>query len=130
MELLLNLLWLLLVVPALWVWRRHDRSLGPSCSLMVLACGLVLIFPAVSASDDLQLMRPEIVESGPLKQRTIEKASAQNQFPSPHAILTSFFVVAPCLQVWGQPQVQPFFPHIPVHTRVLPTRAPPVSALV
>ena len=133
MELLLNLLWLLLVVPAFWVWRRQDRSLGSLRCLLVLACGMVLLFPVVSATDDLQAMRPEMVESSPLKstlkQGTIKKASGQNQFPKSPAILTFIFAVRPCVQFWGQPRVQPFFSRVQVQTRVLPTRAPPVSFL-
>jgi len=128
MELLLNLLWLLLVMTAFWVWGRQDRSLGSLHCLLVLACGVVLLFPVVSATDDLQAMRPELVESSPLKralkQGTIEKASGQNQFPKPPAILTFIFAVRPCVQFCGQPRVQPFFSPVRVQTRVLPTRAP------
>lgn len=69
MELLLNLCWLLLAVPAIWVWHEA-RSAQPSRrsqsrrSLLLLACLVVLLFPVISASDDLQAMRPEIEESG------------------------------------------------------------------
>lgn len=68
MELTLNLFWLLLVVPALWLWRqaRFARLRGrPEVrpSAMVLGCLLLLLFPVVSATDDLQAMRPEIEES-------------------------------------------------------------------
>jgi len=69
MELTLNLFWLLLTVPALWLWRqarlarlRGRRQVRPSA--MVLGCLLLLLFPVVSATDDLQAMRPEIEESG------------------------------------------------------------------
>src|SRR5437899_510012 len=48
MELVLNLLWLLLVMPAFWVWRRQDRSLGSLRCLLVLACGVVLLFPVAT----------------------------------------------------------------------------------
>ena len=134
MELLLNLLWLLLVMPAFWVWRRQDRSLGSLRCLLVLACGITLLFPVVSASDDLQAMRPEMVESSPLKnapkQWTIKKASGQNQFLKSPAILTFIFAVRPCVQVCGQSQVQPFFSRVQVQSRVLPTRAPPSPPLL
>jgi hypothetical protein len=69
MELFLNLLWLLLAVPAVWVWRRETfSSSGPHrlsslrC-LLVLSCTLMLLFPFVSATDDLHSMRPEMEES-------------------------------------------------------------------
>jgi hypothetical protein len=69
MELLLNLFWLLLVVPALWVWHKRKCEPGgqnrrsPSC-LLILGCVLMLLFPVVSATDDLQAMRPEMEEAG------------------------------------------------------------------
>ena len=67
MELTLNLFWLLLTIPALWLWwqarfaRVRGRQVRPSA--MVLGCLLLLLFPVVSATDDLQAMRPEIEES-------------------------------------------------------------------
>ena len=133
MELLLNLLWLLLVTPAFWVWWRQDRSLGSLRYLLVLACGVVLLFPVVSATDDLQAMRGEMVESSlpkrALKQGTIEKVSGQNQCPKSPASLTCIFAVRPCVQCCGQPRVQPFFLRVRVQTRAVPPRAPPVSVL-
>jgi len=68
MELFLNLLWLLLAVPAVWVWHtarcRHVGSAWQSRQcVLVLGCLLTMLFPVVSASDDLQAMRPEIEES-------------------------------------------------------------------
>ena len=69
MELFLNLCWLLLAIPAIWVWHEA-RSAQPSGrfhsrrSLLLLACLVVLLFPVISASDDLQAMRPEVEESG------------------------------------------------------------------
>jgi hypothetical protein len=67
LELLLNLLWLLLMVPAFWVWRQA-RCAQPGCtvhsrrSLLLIACVVLLLFPIISASDDLQAMRPEVEE--------------------------------------------------------------------
>jgi hypothetical protein len=67
MELTLNLFWLLLTIPALWLWwqarlaRVRGRQVRPSA--IVLGCLLLLLFPVVSATDDLQAMRPEIEES-------------------------------------------------------------------
>lgn len=67
MELLLNLIWLLLVVPAYLLWRdsrQHPRAHRSSLVLLVLACTLAILFPVVSASDDIQAMRPEMEEAG------------------------------------------------------------------
>jgi hypothetical protein len=65
-ELLLNLLWLLLVIPAAWMWRE-TRSARPDFdsrrTLLLLACVVILLFPIISVSDDLQAMRPEAEES-------------------------------------------------------------------
>lgn len=72
MELLLNLTWLLLALPAYWLWRRsfHTRALGNLGSLqclLALGCLLVLLFPVVSATDDLHVMGTEMEESSPGK---------------------------------------------------------------
>src|SRR5215470_17032106 len=67
MELLLNLIWLLLVVPAYLLWRegrRYPQARRSSFVLLVLACALAILFPVVSASDDIQAMRPEMEEAG------------------------------------------------------------------
>ena len=51
MELLLNLLWLMLALPAVLVWRQHSastRSSGKqshSRTLVLLGCLLALLFP-------------------------------------------------------------------------------------
>jgi len=65
MELLLNLAWLLLAVPACWLWRVSRRE-GARCNfsasqcLLVLGCVLVILFPVVSATDDMCAMRAEM----------------------------------------------------------------------
>ena len=68
MELLLNLLWLLLAMPAYWLWR-YSRSAPKECKFdalwcfLALGCLLVILFPIVSATDDLHAMRAEMEES-------------------------------------------------------------------
>jgi hypothetical protein len=63
-ELLLNVLWLLLViVPELChrcrrVPRRHSRA-----AVLAFICSVVLLFPVISASDDLQRVGGETEES-------------------------------------------------------------------
>jgi len=79
MELLLNLAWLLLAVPAFWLWRGascapHRRKFTAFQCLLALGCMLVILFPVVSATDDLRAMRNEIEES-PASKRTIRQAS-------------------------------------------------------
>src|SRR5271168_4454934 len=83
MELLLNLLWLTLAIPAIWLWLRQSvpgkriRLVGGISAMILLGCVLLLLFPVVSASDDLHAMRPEIEESCPSK-RIVKQASTQH----------------------------------------------------
>jgi hypothetical protein len=74
MELLLNLCWLSLLLPAYLLWRRRTSTTGsaspagspparPLVFLCALGCAFVLLFPVISASDDLHPMRPEMEES-------------------------------------------------------------------
>ena len=80
MELLLNLAWLLLALPAYWVWRRDagsraQRRSGSTGSLLALACALVLLFPVISATDDLHAMRAEMEDSA-VSKRTVRQAGS------------------------------------------------------
>lgn len=78
MELFLNLCWLSLLLPAFLLWRRRTGSTGlsrrvrglerrseqrPVIFIGVLGCALILLFPVISATDDLHAMRPEMEES-------------------------------------------------------------------
>lgn len=58
MELLLNLIWIALAIGAFVVFMRRQHQLSRECSLywgsmLALACVLLLLFPIISASDDL-----------------------------------------------------------------------------
>lgn len=99
MELLLNLAWVLLAVPAYWLWRRgaSTRSACAVSSLqcfLVLGCVLVLLFPVISASDDLHAMRAEMEESASSK-RTVRQAASDkgsawiNRLQGPPAMAAS-----------------------------------------
>ena len=67
MELLLNLCWLALLLPAYLLWRRRGLSghSARSSSVVVgtLGCALVLLFPVVSVSDDLHAVSQAMEES-------------------------------------------------------------------
>jgi hypothetical protein len=66
MELFLNLFWLSLLVPAFLLWRQRtssDVSHRHVVLICVLGCILLLLFPVISATDDLHPMRPEMKES-------------------------------------------------------------------
>jgi hypothetical protein len=80
MELLLNLAWMLLALPAFWLWQRDAglrtaRKVSSAQCLLTLACGLVLLFPVISASDDLHAMRTEMEESSASKRAVRQAAS-------------------------------------------------------
>ena len=78
MELLLNLAWLLLALPAYWLWRRGAgarlaRKVSALQFLLALACALVLLFPVISATDDLHAMRAEMEDSA-VSKRAVRQA--------------------------------------------------------
>ncbi|MGA9389527.1 MAG: hypothetical protein WBV69_03690 [Candidatus Sulfotelmatobacter sp.] len=85
MELLLNLAWVLMALPAYWLWRRGaEARLAHRVTalqfLLALGCVVVLLFPVISATDDLHAIRAEMEESATSKravrQAGIEKHSA------------------------------------------------------
>jgi len=78
MELLLNLAWMLLALPAYWLWRRDAgsraaRGVNALQCVLALGCVLVLLFPVISASDDLHAMRAEMEDSS-VSKRTVRQA--------------------------------------------------------
>ena len=83
MELLLNLACLLLVLPAYGIWRQGAVAKRPNRfnslqGLLALGCLLVLLFPIISATDDVHAMRAEMEEPGASK-RSVRQAS-QDKF--------------------------------------------------
>jgi hypothetical protein len=136
MELLLNLAWLLLAIPAYWLWRgcRISRKISALQCLLALACLLVMLFPVVSATDDLRVMRAEMEES-PLNKRTIrsagqdrDKSSPWAGWQTPAAISASNRVVVTNDDAWQQlPDIQLSRSSVPSIARA--GRGPPVSLL-
>jgi hypothetical protein len=99
MELLLNLAWLLLALPAYWLWRRDAetrlaRRVSSLQCLLALGCALVLLFPVISASDDLHAMRAEMEDSS-ISKRTVRQAASEkssawiNRLQGPPAMVAS-----------------------------------------
>ena len=139
MELFLNVLWLMLALPAVWLWhhvpaRLGNRRVGAGRTLLLLGCVLVLLFPVVSATDDLHAMRQEMEEST-LSKRTVRPAAEKvqswqsssggspAQMVSPISFGPSLMVSEKVLATSGALPGQ-----IKRHAR--PTRAPPsVSSL-
>jgi hypothetical protein len=103
MELLLNILWLALAVPAIWVWRRRPAHAGTAWfaswrPVLLLGCVLVLLFPVISATDDLHAMRPEMEESSASK-RLLKQAGNAKAGAWAH---TSIFLVESVAESLGR----------------------------
>jgi hypothetical protein len=134
MELFLNLVWVLLALPGYWLWRRavDTRRASSRQCLLALGCALVLLFPVISATDDLHAMRAEMEESSTSK-RAVRPAAERhsawvNRLQGPAGFVVSAFLFS-ALEVG----------HLQVSTAHLPPlargqvwhvgRAPPVSLL-
>ncbi len=144
MELFLNLCWLSLLAPACLLWRQRNsstrpdgRAKSPTASplvfLCVLGCAFVLLFPVISASDDLHAMRAEMEESSPGKrgvcQAAVEKASVWH---SPWQNLPAVVATKASLGLIGESWQELFT--VPLSVPVAPStlrasRAPPGSHL-
>ena len=137
MELLLNLAWLLLALPAYWLWRdsgsAHDgRRFASIQTLLALGCMIVILFPVISASDDLLAMRSEMEET-PASRRSAcqkcgERTSSDKWHSQPLAVVVSDFSGVR-ESAWRSAPVHLLF--IPQFHRIdLPARAPPQSVIV
>ena len=93
MELFLNLCWVALLLPAFLVWRQRTLSPAPvrkRIFLFTLGCALVLLFPVISASDDVYAMRPAVEESETALRNDGHSAGTLHSVN--HSSLTSIFV--------------------------------------
>lgn len=133
MELVLNVAWILLCLPACWVFRRNLRNFSSAQRFLSLACALVILFPVISATDDLHAA-PEAMEESSSTKRTLkatahDKGTAHNQLrTSPaHAIVAA--AVCPGNEICGQVRKAPFF--LSNFCRVAPiqSRPPPQLSL-
>jgi hypothetical protein len=138
MELLLNLAWLLLAVPAYWLWRRQEssafaaRRLSSLQCLLALGCVLVLLFPVISASDDLHAMRAEMEESS--SKRTVRHVCGDRNCAWTNRLHTPQAAVANANWVWVPEIASLVVPdtRLSVLSRpqvLRPGRAPPFSLL-
>ena len=138
MELLLNLLWLLVALAssAVWWtrWSRHGG--GPSCerqlrSAVGLACVLVLLFFAISLTDDLHAV-PALAEDARSARRMLQSSKGGQSDPDPdkqnvlvaEASAPSF--LSPAMVMVGRlsPDNSPVSPTLPAPT--WRGRAPPL----
>ncbi|HZQ91486.1 MAG TPA: hypothetical protein VFA60_06815 [Terriglobales bacterium] len=123
MELTLNLVWVCIAAAALWLWPRTERLKGTSLwsGLLTLACALLVLFPAVSISDDLQAASTAMEDrSDSLRNWT---PGAQHSVP---AVAT-----APAISHTPRGSTAPILaPIVPAHghrAAVRATRGPPLS---
>jgi hypothetical protein len=135
MELLLNLAWLLLALPACWLWHgSRTASAGRKFTslqcLLALGCVLVILFPVVSATDDLRAMRNEMEES-PASKRSVRQASNDRvsawKLQSPPALVADIGpLISNSGEGWQQlPSFSLSMPAAPAVGRA--SRAPPDS---
>ncbi len=81
MELLLNLVWLVVACSALAHWGRQrahvpaDGRRAWRLELCALGCALVLLFPIISLSDDLQAEPAAVEAARPSGQKTVKDGS-------------------------------------------------------
>lgn len=134
MELLLNLAWVLLALPAYWLWRHREgaptaRRFNSLQCLLALGCTLVILFPVISATDDLHAMRAEMEESPASKRsvahRTSDKPSASKVQSQPSLAATSTSILADDV---GGRVLSPSLTSVPALSVIAATgRAPPAS---
>jgi hypothetical protein len=138
MELLLNIVWLTLAFPAIWMWRHQSTCPADGCCLsrvrpfLLLSCVLMLLFPVISATDDLHAMRQEMEESSSskrmVKQAVGDKSASGANVPGALPAWISPLPVDPNHQVCGQVVViSVVFPQ-QAHATGRASRAPPFAS--
>lgn len=139
MEIVLNILWLLLALAGVAVWRtrwareRRTRRHAPWREWTAVACALVLLFFVVSLTDDLHA-NPIVLEDCGASRRQVHSISA-----APVWQQSGHFPTGPGVGVIPAPALLPDFAFQPLFVSVLnslparPTlqahcgRAPPVA---
>jgi len=105
MELLLNLIWLTLALGALLVRGRTSARMAQvpfRRSLIVLACVAWLLFPVVSASDDLHPPQA-VVEEAPKRLQLAVAPHLQRSSPPPPMLPVLLALCLMCALVVLQP---------------------------
>jgi hypothetical protein len=139
MEIALNIVWLLLLLPALWLYRRQQSNrfapgsrLARFAPLLTLGCVLVLLFPVISASDDLHAT--QFVTEDPGSQRRVKQLAAHRSI----AVSKSGNLLVPAVaslcgqrydQVCGLVYIAPSSFAAQAAVSELASRAPPLPLL-
>jgi HAMP domain-containing protein len=98
------LCWLLLLGPGAYLWLRQRRRAKPIFQFSIaLACLLFLLFPVISATDDLHAFRQEMEESSPTKKalKQVAKRATAQEFTAPPAQTPSSVSFPPATQFCG-----------------------------
>jgi hypothetical protein len=87
MELLLNVIWMTLAMGAFWIFLHSRPATGRHVSyhksLIALACVTLLLFPIVSASDDLHPTQALVEDAT----KRIQHAVSPQQLPGSHSAI-------------------------------------------
>jgi hypothetical protein len=138
MELFLNLLWLLIAAGAIGVWRTRwvrekPRSRGGSlCEWTAMGCALVLLFFAVSLTDDLHAEAMLLDECAASRRHSISShhpQQAKRIVPDRGPTILPQITKLDPLQLTSLTVFVPLYP-CPVFTPDLSCgRAPPIAVL-
>ena len=94
MELFLNLCWLALLLPACLFWQQcvsADRRLRTSLVVIgTLACALILLFPVISASDDMLALGPASEEAERVVRQDNDRVSASHSHAHCAVVFSDF----------------------------------------
>lgn len=102
MELLLNLIWITLALAALCAFasRRSNSPQVPGSrwikALLALTCSIVLLFPIISASDDLHPVQAAVEDASKRVQLALASGSA-DRTTAPTAAILFFVAFSMCL---------------------------------
>ena len=100
--------------------------------LVVLSCVLILLFPIVSATDDLQAMQPVMEESssaGRFRPATNDKSASNSDTPGTCLNLASFSSLTLPVETWFLVTLSPVPVPNPVELAKEYGRAPPILLL-
>ncbi|HEV2116945.1 MAG TPA: hypothetical protein VGR48_13020 [Terriglobales bacterium] len=138
MELLLNLAWVLVAVAAVVLWLRQNRR-GVSAarvSLLLqsiaLACALAVLFPAISATDDLHAAQlaveaQDVARKVLRSMNTVSSSSAVDWLHFLPAFLLLAVMLAPCHRFVRTVSKSPVFALEAACFASLTNRAPPAQ---
>ena len=137
LELLTNLLWVLLGIPAWFLWRRDCGKPAPkrwfhvAGPAVVLGAALVLLFPFVSATDDMHAIGPDMEESSSPRRSVSDGRGGKNLASAQHAPVAFRACAAtanPSFEAVGVVRTASTHSPEPVHLSRYSGRAPPVFA--